>query len=74
MALILEVCQRLRQEDVNRYAYHVALEYAFKGQWEELAWVLLRTLRDAGEPLREHYFWPLLHMKTINLDPPSECL
>lgn len=68
-ALIVEVCQRLREEDINHYALQVALEYALKGRWEELAWVLLRAMKEAGEPLREHYFWPLLHLKTINLEP-----
>lgn len=70
--MVVEVCQRLQQENINNYALQVALEYAIKAQWEQLAWVLLRAIKEAGLPLREHYFWPLLHLRAVDLESPSE--
>lgn len=75
-SLVMEVCHRLVKEDINRFALQVALEHALKERWEELAWVLLRAMKEAGLPLREHYFWPLLHNKAIAQEPAEllECV
>ena len=70
---MVEVCRRLLKEDINRFALQVALEHALKERWEELAWVLLQAMREAGLPLREHYFWPILHHKAIAQEPAGRC-
>ncbi|KAG0702083.1 Leucine-rich PPR motif-containing protein, mitochondrial [Chionoecetes opilio] len=74
--LVVEVCHRLQKEGINGFPLQVALEHALRERWEELAWVLLRAMKEAGLPLREHYFWPLLHLKAIDQQPAEllECV
>lgn len=68
-AVVVDVCRRLQEEGINQFTLQVALEHSLRERWEELAWVLLSTMKDAGLPLREHYFWPLLHLKAIAQEP-----
>ena len=72
--VVVKVCHHLEKEGINQYALQVALEYALRDQWEELAWVLLKAMKEAGVPLREHYFWPLLHLKAIAQEPAGGCI
>ncbi|XP_045114025.1 leucine-rich PPR motif-containing protein, mitochondrial-like isoform X2 [Portunus trituberculatus] len=75
-SVVVDVCRRLQEEGINQFSLQVALEQALRERWEELAWVLLRAMKDAGLPLREHYFWPLLHLKAIAQEPVQllECV
>ncbi|XP_064110943.1 leucine-rich PPR motif-containing protein, mitochondrial-like [Macrobrachium nipponense] len=59
--LLVEMCQQLEQDEINKYATLVALETAFIEHKEEVAWALLQSLKNNGKPLRQHYFWPLLN-------------
>lgn len=59
--LLVEMCQQLEQDEINKYASLVALETAFTERKEEVAWALLQSLKDNGKPLRQHYFWPLIN-------------
>ncbi|MPC14704.1 Leucine-rich PPR motif-containing protein, mitochondrial [Portunus trituberculatus] len=73
-SVVVDVCRRLQEEGINQFSLQVALEQALRERWEELAWVLLRAMKDVGLPLREHYFWPLLHLKAIAQEPVRMCL
>ncbi|XP_063883636.1 leucine-rich PPR motif-containing protein, mitochondrial-like isoform X2 [Scylla paramamosain] len=74
--VVVDLCHHLQEEGINQFALQVALEHALRERWEELAWVLLKAMKDAGLPLREHYFWPLLHLKAIAQEPAQllECV
>ena len=71
--MVVEVYHHLQKEGINYLALQMDLEHVLREQWEELVWVLLRTMKEGGMPLREHYFWPLLHLKAIAYVPAGEC-
>ncbi|XP_068215006.1 leucine-rich PPR motif-containing protein, mitochondrial-like isoform X2 [Palaemon carinicauda] len=59
--LLVNMCQQLEESGLNKYASLVALETALKEHREEVTWVLLKSLKERGKPIRQHYFWPLLN-------------
>ncbi|XP_063589389.1 leucine-rich PPR motif-containing protein, mitochondrial-like [Penaeus indicus] len=63
--LLVEMCNDVRQQEINQYSLEVALECALAEHREELAWALIRALKAAGNPVRQHYFWPLLHYSAL---------
>nr|UHY14113.1 LRPPRC [Cherax quadricarinatus] len=76
ISLVVEMCKQLQLQEINRFALHVALEHALRMKKEELAWLLLRVVKESGCPLREHYFWPLLCMNAVASEPAKllECV
>ncbi|XP_047468526.1 leucine-rich PPR motif-containing protein, mitochondrial-like [Penaeus chinensis] len=63
--LLVEMCNDIRKQEINQYSLEVALECALAEHREELAWALIRALKTAGNPVRQHYFWPLLHYSAL---------
>ncbi|EDV92378.1 leucine-rich PPR motif-containing protein, mitochondrial [Drosophila grimshawi] len=56
---MLQFATQLRERGQNRRALELLTELALRRQ-PSLALACLEALREAGEPLRPHYFWPLL--------------
>nr|XP_045597235.1 leucine-rich PPR motif-containing protein, mitochondrial-like isoform X1 [Procambarus clarkii] len=75
-SLVVEICKQLQSKEINRFAFHVALEYALRMKNEKLAWALMKAIKESGSLLREHYFWPLLHMSAVANEPTKllECV
>lgn len=59
-ASVVGLCQELQDSGMNGRAFVVAIEAAVTGGSVELSLPLLRRLRDQGQPIRQHYFWPLI--------------
>lgn len=69
----MEVCRQFQQQGINRYGLEVALEAALKSGQEDMAWTLLGAMKESGVALREHYFWPLFHLKAMDQEAVGEC-
>ncbi|XP_055546807.1 leucine-rich PPR motif-containing protein, mitochondrial [Wyeomyia smithii] len=57
---VLAICNELQSSGLNPNAYLIALETALKNGIVDLAYPLLKALNDQNQPVRQHYFWPLL--------------
>lgn len=57
---VLSICQELQDTGMNSKAFLVAIEAAVTGGSVELSVPLLKQLKLAGQPIRQHYFWPLI--------------
>ncbi|XP_042857897.1 leucine-rich PPR motif-containing protein, mitochondrial-like isoform X2 [Penaeus japonicus] len=66
--LLVEMCNDLRRQEINQYSLEVALECALGEHRENLAWALIQALKMVGNPVRQHYFWPLLHYSALTND------
>ncbi|XP_071537596.1 leucine-rich PPR motif-containing protein, mitochondrial-like isoform X2 [Panulirus ornatus] len=71
--LVVEMCKELRQQEINLFSLQVALECSLREKKEILAWTLLKAIKEDEIPLRQHYFWPLLHMNAV-VNEPSKLL
>ncbi|XP_058819809.1 leucine-rich PPR motif-containing protein, mitochondrial [Topomyia yanbarensis] len=57
---VLAICNELQSNGLNQNAYVIALETALKNGIVNLAIPLLKALNAQNQPVRQHYFWPLL--------------
>uniref|UniRef100_A0A1B6MDN1 Pentacotripeptide-repeat region of PRORP domain-containing protein n=1 Tax=Graphocephala atropunctata TaxID=36148 RepID=A0A1B6MDN1_9HEMI len=57
---ILSVCERLEKDGHTKYGIWLAVETSFHHGNIDLTLGLLRALKQKGEPIRNHYFWPSL--------------
>lgn len=57
---VLSICEELQASGLNTKAYLVAIEAAVIGGSVELSLPLLKQLKLTGQPIRQHYFWPLI--------------
>ncbi|CAD6999056.1 leucine-rich PPR motif-containing protein, mitochondrial [Ceratitis capitata] len=85
---ILNICKQLQDEGLNPKALLIATEAGLSNGAASNALPLLREMKSAGFPIRQHYFWPLFcsaetnqiiniirHMKDeFALNPNSETL
>uniref|UniRef100_A0A0A1WFA5 Leucine-rich PPR motif-containing protein, mitochondrial n=1 Tax=Zeugodacus cucurbitae TaxID=28588 RepID=A0A0A1WFA5_ZEUCU len=85
---ILSICKVLQDEGLNPKALLIATEAGLSNGAISNALPLLRELKKAGLPIRQHYFWPLIcsaesnqiisivrHMQDeFSLNPNSETL
>uniref|UniRef100_A0A1B6EW94 PROP1-like PPR domain-containing protein n=1 Tax=Cuerna arida TaxID=1464854 RepID=A0A1B6EW94_9HEMI len=55
---ILSVCERLERDGHTKYGLWLAVETSFHHGNIDLTLDLLRVLKQKGEPIRNHYFWP----------------
>ncbi|XP_054742086.1 leucine-rich PPR motif-containing protein, mitochondrial [Anastrepha obliqua] len=60
MDKILSICKTLQDEGLNPKALLVATEAGLSNGVVSNALPLLRELKNAGLPIRQHYFWPLI--------------
>ncbi|XP_050321595.1 leucine-rich PPR motif-containing protein, mitochondrial [Bactrocera neohumeralis] len=85
---ILSICKVLQDEGLNPKALLIATEAGLNNGAISNALPLLRELKKAGLPIRQHYFWPLIcsaesnqiisiirHMQDeFSINPSSETL
>ncbi|XP_053691599.1 leucine-rich PPR motif-containing protein, mitochondrial [Sabethes cyaneus] len=57
---ISSICLELQSSGLNPNAYLIALETALKNGIVEHAYAMLKALNEQNQPVRQHYFWPLL--------------
>lgn len=57
---VLTICQEMQDSGLNARAFLVAIEAAVTGGSVELSLPLLARLQQTGQPIRQHYFWPLI--------------
>ncbi|XP_050076567.1 leucine-rich PPR motif-containing protein, mitochondrial [Anopheles maculipalpis] len=57
---VITVCRELQEASMNDRAYLIALETALKGGSVELSFALLEELAKQNQPIRQHFFWPLM--------------
>ena len=57
---ILRICKDLEENKLNTKALLLALESALVNGTTEMAIPLLKEIKQANLPIRQHYFWPLL--------------
>nr|XP_040237035.2 leucine-rich PPR motif-containing protein, mitochondrial [Anopheles coluzzii] len=57
---VVEICKELQDGGMNDRAYLIALEAALKGGEVELSFALLEELVKQNQPIRQHFFWPLM--------------
>ncbi|XP_065092380.1 leucine-rich PPR motif-containing protein, mitochondrial [Ochlerotatus camptorhynchus] len=69
VAKILSICEELHSSGMNVNSYLIALETALKNGIVDAAYALLKTIKEQNQPLRQHYFWPLL---CVNDQPQPE--
>ncbi|XP_062545497.1 leucine-rich PPR motif-containing protein, mitochondrial [Armigeres subalbatus] len=60
VASILAICEELQSSGLNVNAYFIALETALKNGIVDSAYALLKAINEQNQPIRQHYFWPLL--------------
>lgn len=60
---IVELCNTLEQEGLYERAFLTATECSLHLGNEKLAYPLLEILRKRGQPIRQHFFWPLIVSK-----------
>lgn len=59
-AKILSICEELNSSGMNINSYLIALETALKNGIVDAAYALLKTIKEQNQPVRQHFFWPLL--------------
>ncbi|XP_035911020.1 leucine-rich PPR motif-containing protein, mitochondrial isoform X2 [Anopheles stephensi] len=57
---VIAVCNELQEGGMNDRAHLIALETALKGGLPELSFALLEELAKQNQPIRQHFFWPLM--------------
>ncbi|XP_058445927.1 leucine-rich PPR motif-containing protein, mitochondrial [Malaya genurostris] len=57
---ILAICKELHDNGLNTNAYVIALESSLKNGIVDLAIPILKAFNEQNQPIRQHYFWPLL--------------
>ncbi|XP_053666609.1 leucine-rich PPR motif-containing protein, mitochondrial [Anopheles marshallii] len=57
---VIAICKELQEGDMNDRAYLIALETALKGGAVELSFAILEELTKQNQPIRQHFFWPLM--------------
>lgn len=68
---VLEFCNKLESEDMHHRALITATEISLNLGNEVVAYALLRELQNRKQPVRQHYFWPLLVAKAKE-DPTGD--
>lgn len=68
---VLEFCNKLESEDMHPRALITATEISLNLGNEVVAYALLRELQNRKQPVRQHYFWPLLVAKAKE-DPTGD--
>ncbi|CAB3371624.1 Hypothetical predicted protein [Cloeon dipterum] len=56
---IISICEEMQKSGANPRALYVALETSLNEGNDSVSFELMQKLKEAGEPLRQHYFWPL---------------
>lgn len=56
---IVNICRQFEETELNPRASLIALEGAITNRNIELTTALLKQLHKMGQPIRQHYFWPL---------------
>lgn len=54
------ICKDLQETGLNAKAYLIAVEAGVTSGSVELAIPFLKELQSTGNPIRQHYFWPLI--------------
>lgn len=57
---VLSICGELHDAGLHNNAYQLALETTLKNGIIEYAYPFMKKLMDQNQPVRQHYFWPLL--------------
>lgn len=57
---IIQFCKQLKEDGSNPRSFIIATESSFHQEDPEYSLKLLRALSDSGEPIRPHFFWPVL--------------
>uniref|UniRef100_A0A182QIP6 Uncharacterized protein n=1 Tax=Anopheles farauti TaxID=69004 RepID=A0A182QIP6_9DIPT len=57
---VIAMCKELQDGNMNDRAHLIALETALKGGSVEMTFAILEELVRQNQPIRQHYFWPLL--------------
>uniref|UniRef100_A0A182VTL9 Pentacotripeptide-repeat region of PRORP domain-containing protein n=1 Tax=Anopheles minimus TaxID=112268 RepID=A0A182VTL9_9DIPT len=57
---VIAICHELQEGGMNDRAYLIALETALKGGAVELSFAILAELTKQNQPIRQHFFWPLM--------------
>lgn len=57
---IVNICRQFEELELNPRATLIALEGAITNGNVELTTALLKRIHQSGQPIRQHYFWPLL--------------
>ncbi|XP_052899073.1 leucine-rich PPR motif-containing protein, mitochondrial [Anopheles moucheti] len=57
---VIAICNELQEGGMNDRAYLIALETALKGGAVELSFAILEELAKQNQPIRQHFFWPLM--------------
>ncbi|KFB39253.1 hypothetical protein ZHAS_00006602 [Anopheles sinensis] len=59
-AKVIAMCRELQESGMNDRAFLIALETALKSGSVELSFELLQELSQQNQPIRQHFFWPLM--------------
>lgn len=62
---IIGISRRITSDGLNSRAIHVVLEHALRQGMVDVSIAALNELRQLCEPIRQHYFWPLLSTEGI---------
>lgn len=57
---IISMCKQLEEENLSPMATQIATDAALQFKKHDTAVALLKSLQDAGHPIRQHFFWPLM--------------
>ncbi|ETN57784.1 bicoid stability factor [Anopheles darlingi] len=57
---LIAICRELQESGMNDRAFLVALETALKAGSVETSFALLKELATQQQPIRQHFFWPLM--------------
>lgn len=58
---IIGISRRITADGLNSRAIHVVLKHALSQGMVDVSIAALNELRQLREPIRQHYFWPLLY-------------
>lgn len=72
---IVKLTEQLKKDGHTSYGLSLAVESCFHNGNVDLTLNLLRVLKEQGEPVRNHYFWPPLAVvgKSGNLNRTLFC-
>lgn len=57
---IVSVCKELRDQGLNTFSFPIAVQATFTINNVNQTLALIQALADNKEPVRLHYFWPVL--------------
>jgi len=60
---IIGFCKKLVSEGSNSKAFEIATEMALKNGSVNIALGMFEYLKENGQPIRQHYFWPIFVVK-----------